>query len=150
MTGEERGKFMSGWIWLALIVAGVVLEACTSQLVAIWFVFGFIGALIASLFGAELWLQILVALVIGLVSLIVTRPFVNKLSKGDTESTNVDRYIGMTGLVTEDIDPISATGRVTVLGLSWAAVTDGEIIPMGSKIQVDAVEGVKLKVHIAD
>ncbi len=141
---------MAGWIWLALIVAGIILEACTSQLVAIWFVFGFIGGLISSLFGAPEWLQVLIALAIGVVSLITTRPFVNRLTKGDSESTNADRYIGMTGIVTEDIDPVSATGRATVLGLSWAAVTDGEIIPKGTKIQVDAIDGVKLRVHIAD
>ncbi len=141
---------MAGWIWLALIVVGIILEACTSQLVAIWFVFGFIGGLISSLFGAPEWLQVLIALAIGVVSLIATRPFVNRLTKGDGETTNADRYIGMTGIVTEDIDPVSATGRATVLGLSWAAVTDGEIIPKGTKIQVDAIDGVKLRVHIAD
>ena len=141
---------MSGWIWLALIVAGIVLEALTSQMVAIWFVFGFIGGLIASLFDAAWWVQILVALVIGVAALIATRPFVKKLGQNNTESTNLDRYIGKTGIVTEDINPISATGRATVLGMSWAAVTEGETIPRGSKIQVDSIEGVKLKVHIAD
>ena len=141
---------MTGWVWLVLIALGILAETFTSQLVAIWFVFGFIGGLIASLFGASVGLQITIALAIGVVSLIATRPFVKKLGGGKYESTNADRYIGMTGVVTEDIDPVSGAGRVTVLGLSWAAFTVGERIEKGSRIQVDAIEGVKLKVHIAE
>lgn len=141
---------MTAWIWLVLIIAGILVEAFTAQMVSIWFVFGFIGGLIAELFGAEIWLQIVIALGIGLVSLIATRPFVKKLSGSDHESTNADRYVGMTGVVTEDIDPILGTGRVTVMGLSWAAVSDADRIAKGSRVQVDAIEGVKLKVHITE
>ena len=141
---------MAGWIWLALIILGVLIETFTAQMVCIWFVFGFTGGLVASLLGAEVWLQILIAAVIGVASLIATRPLVKKLNSKVSVGTNADRYIGMTGVVTEDIEPLPGAGRVTVLGLSWAAFTDGEKIPKGSRIQVDAIEGVKLKVHIAE
>ena len=141
---------MAGWIWLILIVLGILAETFTTQLVVIWFVFGFIGGLIASLFGASVWLQVAIALSIGIAALIATRPFVKKLSGPEHESTNADRYIGMTGIVTEDIDPMLGTGRANVLGLSWAVFTEGERIEKGSRVQVDAIEGVKLKVHIVE
>lgn len=138
---------MVSWIWLALIVVGIVIEAASPQLVAIWFVLGGIGALIASLCGVEIWIQVVIAVAISVISLIATRPFIKKMTARKIEHTNADRYIGKEGVVTSEINDVLGTGRVTVLGSSWAAITDaGMKIAEGSKVTVEAIEGVKLRV----
>ena len=48
---------MAPYLWLTLIVIGVIIEASTVSLVSIWFVAGFLAALIVSFFGVQLWIQ---------------------------------------------------------------------------------------------
>lgn len=55
---------------------------------------------------------------------------------------------GAAGLVTQDIDNVRATGRVSVMGNSWSArsVQPEGRIPAGTRVRVHAIEGVKLLV----
>ena len=138
---------MDSYVWLALIVLGIIIEVSTTNLVAVWFVIGFLFALIVSFFCDILWLEILVAVVVSIVALILTRPFVKKISKKTVERTNADRYIGKIAAVTEDILDDSGKGRVEVSGSSWAAISkDGSIIEKGSSVIVESISGVKLVV----
>ena len=61
-------------VWLVLIIAFMVVEAVTYQLICIWFAFGSIGALIASLITDNTVCQAVVFVVISAVSLIALRP----------------------------------------------------------------------------
>lgn len=138
---------MEGFVWLALIVLGIVIEAASPQLVAVWFVLGAVAALISSFFGVEIWVQVVIALAVTVIALIGTRPLVRKIMLSRPEKTNADRFIGCEGIVTSDIDDISGTGRVTVMGSSWSAYSEeGKMIPEGTKVIVEGIKGVKLAV----
>lgn len=137
---------MVAWIWLGLIIVCVVIEAASPQLVSIWFVLGFVGALIASFFGAEVWLQIVIAIAIALITLIATRPLVKKINEKKISHFNADKYIGKEGIVTSEINDTFGTGRVTVQGSSWSAISEGDTIKEGAKVIVEKIEGVKLLV----
>lgn len=140
---------MEMWVWLILAAVGIVVEALSPQLVSIWFVLGFVAALIASMFGAPLYLQIIIALAVSVISLIATRPLVKKMTGTKVTRTNADRYVGEEGVVTDEINAVLGTGRVTVMGSNWAAVCSGSsIVPVGTKVQVEAIEGVKLIVKV--
>ena len=140
---------MEAYIWLALIVIGIIIEVISPQLISIWCVFGFIGALIASYFGADLWLQITIAIVISVVSLILTKPLVKKMLKNKNESTNADRHIGKTVLVSSEISEFENKGRVTVDGISWVAFSEnGKTIKEGTKVVIKAIRGNKLCVEV--
>ena len=55
--------------------------------------------------------------------------------------------VGAVGIVTSDIDNIAAAGQVKLNGMEWTArSTSGESIPVGTKVQVDKIEGVKVLV----
>ena len=56
--------------------------------------------------------------------------------------------VGAAGLVTQDIDNVRATGRVSVMGNSWSArsVQPEGRIPAGTRVRIHAIEGVKLLV----
>lgn len=137
------------WIWIAVIILAVVIEMAGPQLVSIWFAIGGAVALIAYLFGAELWLQIILFVIVTLIALILTRPLIAKFNKRENIPTNADRYIGMEGIVTDEINGILGTGRVNVKGNSWSAVAsrDDEKIKQGTKVRVKAIDGVKLLVE---
>lgn len=137
------------FLWLALFVVFLIVEAGTVALVSIWFALGALAALVSCVLGAEMWLQITVFLVVSLVLLAVLWKRVrNKLT---TTKTNVDSVIGAEGYVTEAIDNLSYTGRVKLGGITWAArSTSGAGIPVGTLVKVERIEGVKVFVSPAE
>ena len=135
---------MMSWIWLGAVVFFGIVEAVTAGLVSIWFVCGAVAALLAAFLGAALWLQIALFLVVSAVTLAATRPLVKKM-KTEAVPTNLDRAIGSTARVTEDIDNDAGTGAVYVDGKTWTArSSDGSVIPIGTRVTVERMEGVKL------
>ena len=137
------------FLWLALFVVFLIVEAGTVALVSIWFALGALAALASCVLGAEMWLQTTVFLVVSLVLLAVLWKRVR--SKLTTTKTNVDSVIGAEGYVTEAIDNLSYTGRVKLGGITWAArSTSGAGIPVGTLVKVERIEGVKVFVSPAE
>ena len=142
------GAYMP-YIWLAIIVVAAVVEGTTAQLVSIWFVVGGVGALIANLCGAEIWLQSLIFIVVTGLTLIFARPIVKRLMNFKKEDTNAGRYIGKEGLVITEINNILGEGQVKVLGSIWAARSaDSSVIKIGENVLIQSIQGVKLIVEI--
>jgi membrane protein implicated in regulation of membrane protease activity len=132
-------------VWLILMVVFLIAEACTVSLVSIWFAVGSMGALIASMCDAQLWIQITVFIVLSATLLACMRPFVKKFIKPKITATNADSIIGSEGFVTEDIDNLSARGQVKLGGMFWSArSTSGDPITKDTKVKVDRIEGVKV------
>ena len=135
-------------VWVVRMVVFLVVEAATAGLTCIWFAVGSLAALIAALFDAQLWLQIVWFLVISFVTLYFTRPLVKKYVNSRSQPTNADMVIGKEALVTEDIDNVEATGAVSVGGKVWTARSaDGGRIKSGAVVSVLRIEGVKLIVE---
>ena len=131
--------------WLALIVIFAAIEGATPQLVSIWFAGGALVALIVSLFGVDLWIEIVVFVAVSALLLVLTRPIVKKRMAGKTVRTNADASIGKDAVVTAKIDNTEGEGLVNLSGQIWSARSDsGAVIPEGSTVVVLRIEGVKL------
>lgn len=131
-------------IWLVAMVACIILEVSTVSLTCIWFALGALAALIASLCGAPLWLQVVWFFVVSILSLIATRPLVKKFNS-KTTPTNADMVIGQTCVVMEPISNLSETGAVKVGGKVWTARSeDGSVFAPGECVIAVRIEGVKL------
>ena len=134
------------WLVLAIIMGAI--EACTAQLVSIWFAVGAVGGCITSLITDKLWIQITVAVVLTLVTLIVTRPLAKRVIDSKKTYTNSDRNIGKTAVCIADIDNISSVGQVKIGGAIWSAKSaDDSVIKKDSKVIVKSIEGAKLVVE---
>ena len=101
-------------VWVAVMLIFLIVEAATAGLTCIWFAIGALAALIAALFGAPLWLQIIWFFVISFVTLYFTRPLVKKYVNSKSQPTNADMVIGKEALVTEAIDNVEGVGAVAV------------------------------------
>ena len=136
---------MGNWIWLALAVVFLVTEAMTVTMTSLWFAAGCLAALVVGLLGGSWGLQLGAALVVSAVLLACLRPIAQKYFTPKITKTNVDSIIGAQGLVTAPIDNIVAQGQVKLNGMEWTArSTSGEIIPVGTLVKVDKIEGVKV------
>jgi membrane protein implicated in regulation of membrane protease activity len=134
--------------WIVMLVAFVIIEALTAQLVTVWFAVGSVAALIAQMLGAEVWLQWLIFVAVSAVVLAATRPFVKKITKQKAQPTNADRCIGQSAVVTEKIDNIAGKGAVKVNGIVWSARSEsGKIIEEDTTVTVTKIDGVKLIVN---
>lgn len=138
-------------IWGALFVFFVVFESITTQLVTIWFAAGALGAFFVALATDSLALQIVVFLVISVVLLIFTRPFMKKFLEPRYTKTNAaDTLVGKPCVVTEEINNLQNTGRIAEHGLGWNARSqdDQVVIPVGTTVSVVRLEGVTAYVTI--
>ena len=137
------------WIWVALLATFIIIEATTAQLLTIWFAIGSFAALVTSFFTDNILVQVVVFVVVSVVVLAATRPLVKKMTATKKQATNADMYIGQEGIVTEEIDNISAKGLVKVKGSIWTArsETDNIQIEEGTHVTVIRIEGVKLIVR---
>ena len=135
---------MGTWIWLVLAVVFLLLEAATVTTVSLWFAGGCLAAMVVSLLGGSLGLQIGTALVVSALLLACLRPIVRKHFTPRLTKTNIDAIIGSQGYVTADIDNMAATGTVKLGAMEWTArSTAGTPIPTGTLVKVDKIEGVK-------
>lgn len=134
-------------VWFALIVLFIWVEASTVAMVSAWFALGALAAMIASLCGGEIWLQLLLFVVVSTLFLLALRPMAKKYFTPRLAKTNIDSVIDSQGLVLEEIDNLAGQGRVKLGGMEWSArSTDGEKIPENTLVKVDRIEGVKVYV----
>lgn len=132
-------------LWLILLVVFLIVEAaCPIHLVSLWFAAGALVAAIASMLGAQFWLQATLFLVVSLALLAALWPFTKKFLRPRISATNVDAAIGTQCYVTIGVDNINSQGQIKLNGMEWTArSTTGENIPQGTLVKVDRIEGVK-------
>lgn len=133
-----------GWlVWLGVILVLGVIEVTTLSLVFAMVAVGGVGGLIADLFGAPWWLQIMIAAVVALVLLVLVRPrLVARLHLGgDRSETNVDALPGLTGTVVRDIR--GGSGQVKLInGETWTSrLETGTDLDEGAAVVVVAIQG---------
>lgn len=137
----------AAFVWLGLVILFLLAEGATVSLVSLWFAAGAVVAMFAALLGAGAWLQTGLFLVVSGALLLMLRPIVRRYLVPKITPTNVDSLVGATGLVTEAIDNVTASGQVKLSAMEWTArSTTGENIPQGTLIRVDRIEGVKVYV----
>ncbi len=135
-----------GWIWIAVLVAAVIVELLTDQLVSIWFAPAAIIATVLDFCGARFVWQILVFLLCAAVGIIIAKMLLGRVKKSESTRTNIDAIIGERCVVTEQIDNYRGCGQVRVGSQIWSArgTKEDDVFEEGEVLNVVAIEGVKL------
>ncbi|NUU05430.1 NfeD family protein [Leifsonia sp. C5G2] len=136
------------WIvWLVLILVFIIIEMLTLDFVFLMIAVGSVGGLVSGLFGAPWWLQLIIAAVLSVVLIFFIRPpLLHALKKGgDPAKSNVDRLIGMGGVVVSTVTRTAGLVKLQV-GETWTArlaPLDGspaELVP-GEHVIVVSIDG---------
>ena len=139
------------YVWVAVIILCVAVEAFTLDLTAIWFAVGGVAALVAASLSLSVSARMVIFVVFSAVLLALLRPFCRRFLKTRNVPTNADRIIGQNAVVTQPIDNIQGTGEIKLPGSVWSAASaDGSAIPAGSVVRIVAIRGVKAVVEIAE
>ena len=132
------------YFWLFVVILLGAIEVITADLITIWFIASAILALITSIFIDSFVIQFAVFVILGVLFMLIKKPFMKKTHIRSDVKTNIDRIIGMNGIVTEEISK-NKIGEVKVDGKKWSATSDKKI-KVGSTVKVLSIEGVKLRV----
>ena len=135
------------WIWLAVFVITLIVEAASQDLVSIWFSLGSLAALCVSN-ALPYWGEIIVFVVVSTITLICTRPFVKKIMDRQIRKTNTDEFIGKRLKVIKDVDKYDG-GEVKLNGIIYTAILtddDYETIKKDSLVEVVTLKGNKVVV----
>lgn len=141
---------MNAMYWLILLIVLVVIEIITLGLTTIWFAGGALVTFILAMLDVSPVIQWAVFCAVSLALLFGTRPWALRFFNSQKqEKTNVDSLLGKTAVVTAEIHNLEGRGEVFVNGLTWTARTekDSEVIPKDARVEIIAVEGVKLIVR---
>lgn len=134
------------YVWIGILALALLVEAFTSDFVAIWFFPAALVSMVLAFLAVPLPVQLLVFALVGLVLVFATRPLCKRLSNGRKAKTNADALVGEVALVTEEISNIKEQGEVKLNGLRWSARAQdpARVIPVGEQVEVLEIRGVKL------
>lgn len=131
--------------WLLILAVLILIEIIALNLITIWFAAGALLAFVTSLLYDNLVLELILFLAASLALLYFIRPLILRYFNPKKAKTSYQGVIGKDGLVNTTIDNIGRTGKVTVDGQEWSAISfEGSIIEEGSKVKIHAISGVKL------
>jgi len=133
-------------VWLALILIFIIIEVNTLEFTFLMLALGSVGGLVAGLFGAPWWMQLITAAVLAQLLIFVVRPpLLQRLRRGgDPALSNIDALIGLAGTVTMPF--ADRAGQVKLVnGDVWTArlahgVDDIPLAP-GARIVVTSIDG---------
>jgi membrane protein implicated in regulation of membrane protease activity len=142
------GSQLAVFTWLTIAFVAAILEVSIPHFGSAFVSAGAIAAAAAAYLGLSIPMQIGTFVVVLVVSLAALRStLVGKLG-GRGVPSRTEALVGRHGIVTQDIDPTTGTGRVNVSGEDWAARSQAPIAA-GTKVRVVGSDGIVLEVTSA-
>ena len=135
------------WVWLAVFIIMLIVEAVTQDLVSIWLALGaFISLILSIIPNIPYYIEIVVFVVVSFITLIFTRPLVKKMLKNQIRQTNADEFIGKEVIMLKDCNQDSS-GEVKINDVIYTATSvDNKPISKGTHCLIVAINGNKLVV----
>lgn len=134
------------YLWIGIVILLTIIELITINLTTIWFVISGLITLIISFYVKSFITQFCFFAIVGLILLIVTKPFVEKIMKKRYIRLNEKELLDSIGVVTKEIKK-NNYGEVLIAGITYLAYADNKIVK-DEQIKVIEVNPNKIKVEI--
>lgn len=145
---EANVQELLRWGWIVVAVFFFVAEIFTAGFVLLCFGIGALAAALVAFLGLGMEWQLVGFIVVSAISVVLARPFADRISQSGVQQIAGDRMIGKRAVVLQTIDPIANTGMVRVETEEWRAESaDGELLAPGALVEVLGVDGVRLQVR---
>lgn len=139
---------ISFWVWIAVFVISIIVEAVSLEMISIWFALGAILPMILSATKLVGWeIQLIIFIVISAVLILCLRKITLKvLFKNANTKTNKDSLIGLHVRMLERTD-FETLGSVKINDIIWSAVEiNRDTIEKDELVEIVSIAGNKLKV----
>jgi len=139
------------WIWLAL---GVILLAVEAAFSTEWLLWPAVAAGVVAVITAigvplGFWGEVALFAALTVAATLLSRRLIQRVNPSDSPDINArdSRLIGQRAQVVQAF--VDGRGRVFVSGAEWSAEIEGDAPPAGESVMVQAVDGGLLKVRAA-
>ncbi|MCQ2583098.1 MAG: NfeD family protein [Treponema sp.] len=130
------------WVWVAITVICIVIEAMTFALTTIWFAISAFVMVFLAFTPIPFPVQLLIFVALSMILLIFTRPVLQKKLNQKKIATNYERIIGQIAVVTKKITALDK-GAIKINGMEWtAAIKEDNVLEEGSKCVIEEIAGV--------
>jgi membrane protein implicated in regulation of membrane protease activity/DNA-binding ferritin-like protein (Dps family) len=144
--GSEVDIEVWRWLWTVFAIVMGIGEIFTAGFFLLPFAIGAGAAAILAWAGAAVLAQWLVFFGVSVFSLAYLRRFISRQDESEQPRVGANRWIGLDGIVIEEINPVSGTGMVKVESEEWRAIAPQQV-PAGQKVVVTEVRGARLVVE---
>ncbi len=134
------------WLWTIFAIVMGIGEIFTAGFFLLPFAIGAAAAAILAWANVAVLAQWLVFFGVSILSLVFLRRFIGRQDEGEQPRVGANRWVGVRGVVLEDIDPHSGAGMVRVATEEWRA-TSGQPIAKDTQIVVTDVQGTRFMVE---
>lgn len=139
------------WAWTLFAIGFGIGEILTVAFFLLPFAIGAAAAALLAWLGVSLLAQWFVFFGVSLIAFAYMRRFIVAQDALEQPRVGANRWIGMEGIVLQDIDNDLSVGMVRVEAEEWRAISDdGTIVPSGSRIRVIDVRGARVVVVPTD
>ncbi|WP_420471940.1 NfeD family protein [Brevundimonas sp. FT23042] len=139
------------WIWLALGVILLAVEAAFSTEWLLWpaVAAGVVAVLTAIGLPLGFWGEVALFAALTVAATLLSRRLIQKVNPSDVPDINArdSRLIGQRAQVVQAF--VDGRGRVFVSGAEWSAEIEGAAPPAGESVIVESIDGPLLKVRAA-
>ena len=111
------------WLWTIFAIVMGIGEIFTAGFFLLPFAIGAAAAAILAWADVAVLAQWLVFFGVSILSLVVLRRFISRQDEGEQPKVGANRWVGVRGIVLEDIDPQSGAGMVRVATEEWRATS---------------------------
>jgi membrane protein implicated in regulation of membrane protease activity len=137
-------------IWLSVGLILLMLEIFTPGFVISLIGIACIVSGVTAVFIKNIIIQFIVFIIVLILLMIYIRPiFLKYLVNSNAKKSNVDALIGQICIVDSEIDNLKNKGYIKVGADYWKAKSiDGNIIPKGSSVKIEKMEGITATVSL--
>lgn len=132
------------YVYLGILIASLVVEFVTSDMLTIWFSGGSVVGLILAAFRLSWYIHLPIFLVVSLVLLFSFRPLVMKMFSRKEEKTNAQTVIGKEFELITGIS-FNKYGTIKVNDVVWNVVCEDEkaVVKEGTVVRIKDIKGNK-------
>ncbi len=139
------------WVWVMLAAILLIAEIFTVTFFLLPFAIGAAAAAVLEYLGVSVGWQWIAFIVVSASLLVILRRYGDRITHEPPVRTGVDRLLGKRGVVIEQVTSHTSEGRVRIEREEWRADSvDGSMLPVGTAVTVERIDGTHLVVRAAE
>lgn len=130
------------WLWVGVILLGIVIDYLSSDVLFVGFSFGALGGLVLAFLGVNIILQFILFSVITIFFFLYISPKIKRIIKVDNigAKTMEESYIGRELVLDKNVED---SALIKFEGIYWTFKSISGPLKKGTKVEIIGIEGNK-------
>lgn len=131
------------WLWIVVILAGIIIDYLSSDVLFVGFSFGALGGLVLAFLNVNVILQFILFAIITILFFFYVYPKIKRKIKVDNIGTKTmeQAYVGRKLVLDESIED---SALIKFEGIYWTFKSVSGPLKKGTKVEIIGIEGNKI------